>query len=94
MVFEYIFTRPYMRYWLEAGKPHPEYSLYHFPAYVIGGVVEAMISYAELNTDKQATALEIAVKAAVYLISVSHPAGHPLEYLPRNGTTWQPKQPE
>lgn len=82
MGLQYLFRQPHYRNWLEKGEPDPGYELYCYPTKIIASVVESMVIYAALAPADRETALGIARKAADYLISVSEPAGAPLEFLP------------
>lgn len=80
--FRYIFNEPMMQYWLEYGKPQPDYPHNVYPAKTIGSIMKAMVYYAKLEPNCKETALELAKKAADYLISISFDGDHPLAGLP------------
>ena len=79
---KYIFEQPHIQAWRKTGQPSRDYDLYCYPSKIIGSLVRGMITYAKLNPKDREAALDIAVKAADYLISISDPAGAPLEYMP------------
>lgn len=77
-----IFSRPSNRYFLRTGKPDPDYKHNCYPAKTDAALITGMVSYAKRNPEKAADALKLARNAADYLISISHPAGAPLEFFP------------
>lgn len=79
---EYIFNLSYVQY-LKCGKPDPDYTFSCYPSKILGGIISAMIDYAAMVPEKKAEALDIACKAADYLIQTAVPAGMELEYLPQ-----------
>ncbi|MBS0001074.1 MAG: hypothetical protein KFF73_18970 [Cyclobacteriaceae bacterium] len=81
---QYLFEAPYIQYWLEKGKPDPDYGLYGYPSKMISAVIEGMLFYEKLqgNTGNGEKAVEIARIAADYLISISQPARTPMEFFP------------
>ena len=79
---EFLFRQPHCRNWLRTGRPDPDYELYCYPSKIISGVVAGMLLYARLEPAQNATALEIARRAADYLIDCCEPAGAPLEFMP------------
>jgi len=79
-----IFEAPHVQYWLKDAKPDPSYARYCYPNKVIGAVVRAMTAYsiaAESEKDR-ASALEIARRAADYLLSLRLPANSPYANVP------------
>jgi hypothetical protein len=81
---EYLFNAPYIRYWLINNAPDPGYGLYGYPSKMFSAVIEGMLLYRELdqNENRRDTALAIARIVADHLISISRPAGSPLEFFP------------
>ena len=77
---EYLFKEKYIKRWAEDGQPDQSYGLYCYPSKVIGAVIRAMNMYSKLSPADAKKALLIAQRAAEYLISISEPAGAPLEY--------------
>lgn len=82
LALKYIFEQPHIQDWRKTGKPSRTYQLYCYPSKIISSVVRGMVIYARLSPKDRETALDIAVKAADYLIGISDPAGAPLEYMP------------
>lgn len=79
---KHIFDQQHIQDWRKTGKPSRSYQLYCYPSKIIGSVIGGMLTYAKLSEKDRDAALDIAVKAADYLISISEPAGAPLEYMP------------
>ena len=80
---EYLFNRKDIQKWLTQKTPDTTfYKLYCYPAKIIGAVIEGMGTYSSLTEEKKEQALSIAKAAADYLLSISEPAGTPLEYFP------------
>lgn len=82
MAYRYVFNRPFIQYWRTHGTPDPEFDFNVYPSKTIASVVRAMINYAELEPEHKTEAMEIATKAADFLISITLPEGSPLEGLP------------
>ncbi len=79
--FDWLYRLPAIQHW-EHKQPDPGYQVYHFPAKMIGAVMDAMLACAALFPERQERALALAMNAADYLIAASYPAGHPLAHLP------------
>ena len=69
---DYVFNDEVTRYWLEHGKPDPEYYHNVYPSKMISSIVYAMIAYAELEPKNAKDALKIATNATDYLISITY----------------------
>ena len=80
--YRYVYNDEAVQYWLQHGKPMPDYAHNVYPAKTIDAVVRAMVSYAKLEPTCAETALQLACRAADYLLSISFGEGHPLEGLP------------
>jgi len=80
--YRYIYNSDILQYWLHSGLPKPDYAHNVYPAKMNSSVILAMVDYVSLSPENRESALQIARNAADYLISVSFPAGHPLEGLP------------
>lgn len=80
--YEYVLNHPLSRHVLEKGVP--DFTVYHscYPTKMYSAIIHSMISYADYNPDKAKEALAIAKASADWLISVSEPAGSPLEFWP------------
>ena len=82
LALKYLFDKSWLQNWISEGTPDKSYSLYCYPSKMIGSIIEGMILYGELTTANRDQAIQIARKAADYLIGVSEPEGAPLAYLP------------
>jgi maltose/maltodextrin transport system substrate-binding protein len=77
---DYLYSRPHYQRWLTQGDPDPAYELYCYPSKIVGAVIRSMAIYSEVC--EKPDALDIAVRAAEYLIGISEPAGAPFEFFP------------
>ena len=82
MAYRYIFNQPYIQHWLLHGTPDVDYDFNVYPSKTISAVINAMIKYAELESEHKEDALKLATNAADFLISISYEDGAPLEALP------------
>lgn len=82
MAFRYAFQNPSTQYWLEHGKPDPNYYHNVYPNKTIRSVVNTMIDYAALEPEHAEEAMKIAVAAADYLISITYDDCYALAGLP------------
>ena len=82
MAYRYVFEQPFIQHWLKYGTPDPEYTFYVYPSKTIRSIIEAMIRYAKLDKNYSKDAIEIAKRAADYLISISFTDESPLAGLP------------
>ena len=80
--YRFIYEDEMTQYWLKHGKPKPDYAHNVYPAKMIDSIMRGMVKYATLEPEKAESAIQLARRAADYLISISFPAGHPLEGLP------------
>ena len=80
--YEYAFSLPLVQLWKDKNAVPSGYELYLYIAKMNSAIVSGMINYAKLSPENKDAALNIAVNAADYLISVSAPKGSPLEGLP------------
>ena len=80
--YRFLYNDDMVHYWLEHGIPKPDYAHNVYPAKMISSIMRAMIKYAGLEPENAENALRLACRAADYMISISFPAGHPLEGLP------------
>lgn len=79
----FLYNQKHVKDWYFAGKPdHKEYSLYCYPAKIVGSVISGMVMY-HRYFPKNDTSLVIACKAADYLMKTAEPVGSPLEYFPQ-----------
>ncbi len=79
---EYAFNSYSSQYWLEHGKPDPDYYHNVYPSKMINSLVSAMIAYAELKPDMADKAIKLATNAADYLLSITYGADTAVEGLP------------
>jgi len=79
---KYIYDLGHIQNWKTEGAPDSTYDLYCYPSKIVGAVIGSMLVYHKLSPTEGKDALIIAQRAANYLISVSDPAGAPLEYFP------------
>ncbi len=79
-----VIHEPFVQYWRTHGRPDPDYKLYRYLAKQSGCLITACTLYAsrKLKPADADEALEIARRCADFLLSVSEPAGSPLEYFP------------
>ena len=79
-----VMAEPFVRSWATDARPSETYKLYRYASKLIGAVMTASALYARQSpspADAQ-SALESGRKAADFLLSISAPAGTPLEYFP------------
>ena len=81
-VLQYIFNLDSVQSWLREKTPDPKYTLYCYPSKSITAVIEAMILYAQQEPQNHTKAMQIAERAADYLISQSEPENAPLAFWP------------
>ena len=81
---EYLFNSQIFQYWKTEGKPYPGYGLYCYPSKMFPSVMRTMLRYSNMtaHAEEKETALQIAKNAIEYLITISQPAGTPLEFMP------------
>ena len=77
-----IFRLGHVQAWLRQNEPSPNYDLYCYPSKLVSSIVVALLRHAEFAPSDGEKAVTIARKMADWLISVSQPAGTPLEHLP------------
>ncbi len=79
---EYAFNSPASQYWLEHGKPDPDYYHNVYPSKMIRSLVNAMMAYAELKPQMADKAIKLATNAADYLLSITYGADTAVQGLP------------
>ena len=80
--FRYAFRDPSSQYWLQYGKPDPEYYHNVYPSKMIDSLVRAMISYSKLEPEMASQALQLAKNAADYLLSITYSDEYALAGMP------------
>ena len=83
MGLEYLLDRKANRYFLERGKPDPDYDLNCYPSKMHAATVEAMCDYVRMGLPRKDDALRLARLCADYLISTSEPKDAPLAGWPQ-----------
>lgn len=78
----YVYNDPTVQHWLTYGKPEPDYYHNVYPSKTISSIVDAMISYAKLDSENADNAIRLAVRATDYLISLTYGEDSPLAGLP------------
>lgn len=79
---EYVFYSPSSQYWLNYGKPDPDYYHNVYPSKMIHAIVNAMIELSELKPEMAEKALKLATNAADYLLSITYGEDTAVEGLP------------
>lgn len=82
MGYRFVFELPMAKYLLKHGTPDPEYDYNVYPSKMLRSIISAMLSYAQLEPSAADEAIEIAKKAADYLISISYKDDSPVRGLP------------
>ena len=82
LAFRYVFEDPTTRYWLDHGKPDPDYYHNVYPSKTISSIINAMLAYASLEPSNAEDARHLAINAADYLISLTYGEGYALKGLP------------
>ena len=88
-VFDYVLGLPQMRYLLEHGRPDPSYPLNGYPSKMMSALIQSLVSHSKAldangnNDGPRAVAMEIAQKAADFLIAEAVPADLPLAHFTR-----------
>ncbi|MBR7077304.1 MAG: hypothetical protein IKI41_01000 [Clostridia bacterium] len=82
MAYRFAMSQSFIKHWLKYGEPDPSYDLNSYPCKMIGALVEAMLSYAEICPEDAEDAMKVAVNAADYLIKITPRGNVPLADLP------------
>ena len=80
--FRYVFNDPTTQYWLNCGKPDPDYYHNVYPSKMISSIIGAMIAYAELEPENAQKAIKLAANAADYLLSITYDEASAVAGLP------------
>lgn len=79
-----LMNEDYVRYWLEHGKPDPDYKNYIFATKIYSALIVGSITYARLNegTKEAERSTQLAKIVADYLIGISYEEGSEWESFP------------
>ena len=80
--FEYLKKQDFVRHWLEYGTPDPHYDLNVYPSKMVGALVLAMLSYADMYPDQSEIAVKTAERAADFVLAITPNGDEPLKGLP------------
>ena len=69
--FRYVLEQPYVRHFLTHGIPDPNYSYYVYPSKMISAIIKSMVNLSKIDDTAADEALQIAEKAAEYLLSIT-----------------------
>jgi maltose/maltodextrin transport system substrate-binding protein len=91
-----VLAEPFVRSWGATGKPDPSYSLYRYASKTFSAVMSAASMYArrQPRPSDADDILAIGRAAGDYLITISKPAGEPLEFFPPTYHNATPTQRE
>lgn len=70
--FRYVFNDETTRHWLTHGLPKPDYYHNVYPSKTVSSIINAMIAYSELEPENAKEAIQLAVNAADYLLSITY----------------------
>lgn len=79
---EYLLEMPWMKTYVETGKPDPTYRLNSYPAKMDAAMIRLMVNYARIAPARRDAALKLAHAAADHLLSLAQPKDAPLAYFP------------
>jgi maltose/maltodextrin transport system substrate-binding protein len=79
-----LLAQPKLQYWLTVNEPDPSYPLWVHPSKMVRGIVQGMVAYSRVDPRPEDAdqALEVAKRAARFLLSLSEPQGAPLAAWP------------
>lgn len=80
--FRFVYKDPMVQYWLIHGVPEPDYPHNAYPSKMIDSIIRAMVYYAKLEPSNAENALNLARRAADYLMSITPDGDDPLAGLP------------
>lgn len=80
--FRFVYEDPMVQHWLKYGVPEPDYPHNAYPSKMISSIIKAMVYYAKLDPENAENAIELAKKAADYLLSITPDGDDPLAGLP------------
>lgn len=79
----FAFNEPKIQSWLTDGKPPADFPLIFYTSKIVGGVIEAMLTYAKLDPENADRAIAIAKVGADYIMENSFGEGNALSGIPR-----------
>ena len=82
MCCEYLLGMPWLKKYVETGKPDPDYRLNSYPAKMDAAVIKLMVDYAKIAPSRKDAAMKLAHAAADHLLSISQPKDAPLAHFP------------
>ena len=96
LALQSVVNEPFVQSWRTTGQPDPSYTLYRYPAKVIGSLISGCAMYAQLQPRPRDAdeAIKIARRAADYLIGISCPPDAPLAFMPPTYHTDKPTDRE
>jgi len=79
-----LLSQPKLQHWLRTNEPDPSYPLWVHPSKMVRGIIGGMVAYSRLTPRPEDAdqAIEVAQRAARFLLSLSEPPGAPLEAWP------------
>ncbi len=80
--FRFVYRDPMVQHWLTYGLPEPDYAHNAYPCKMIESIITAMVYYAKLEPSNAESAIQLARRAADYLLSITPDGDDPLAGLP------------
>lgn len=80
--YSFAYNDKSIQYLLKTGKPDPQYDRNVFPSKMLSSIITAMVIYSKMAPEISENAIEIAKKAADYLLTITYKDDSPLEGLP------------
>ena len=84
LALEKALGKPFVQSWFKTKEPDYDYYFYRYPAKLFGSLIVGAVTQARLKagTEEAKRMTELARIVADYNLSISFPAGKPLEYFP------------
>lgn len=92
--FDFVLQQEFVLCWLRTGRPDPSYDLNVYPCKMIYSLVRVMDAYRRACPAESEKAVQIALSAADYLLSITPDASAPLPFLPPTYSTAYCPEPE
>ena len=80
-ILDFVFDAKPQAEFRRTGKPYPGYVKNGYPAKMHAAMIDTCLRYAKLRPERRDEAMKFACTLCDYLMSISEPAGAPLEYL-------------